>query len=126
MKNLKTLLGINERFTKVIQADKTFTKVKDNVPLIKNYNFMMDVLHLPTDKFGYNKLLVCVDLATDEFDIQPMKGETSEEVLKAFIKMFSRGYIKLPYSSISTDGGSSFKSVLPATWPRAPYPNART
>ena len=85
------------------------TKVKEQIPLIEGYNEMMDVLHLPTDKFGYNKLLVVVDIATDNFDIEKMRGETGDEALIAFNKMLKRGIIKLPYASLLTDGGSSFK-----------------
>jgi hypothetical protein len=36
---------------------------------------MADILHLPTDTFGFNKLLVVVDLATNAFDIEKMKGQ---------------------------------------------------
>ena len=31
---------------------------------------MADILHLPTDKFGFNKLLVIVDIGSDDFDIE--------------------------------------------------------
>jgi len=85
------------------------TKVKEQVPLIPDYNQMADILHLPTDSFGFCKLLVIVDIATDLFDIEKMKGETADETLKAYYKILNRGIIKQPYASMLTDGGSSFK-----------------
>ena len=49
---------------------------------------MVDVLHLPTDKFGYNKLLVVVDIATDEFDIRVLlrNGGTDDEIAELMRK----------------------------------------
>jgi hypothetical protein len=112
MQGLKQSFGIDDTFTKLyrrpIRADE-MTKVKDQIPLIEGYNEMIDVLHLPTDKFGYNKLLVVVDIATDAFDIEKMKGETGDESLVAFNRILKRGIVKFPYASILTDGGSSFK-----------------
>jgi hypothetical protein len=107
--SLLNKLNINEKFTKKFQKEKVFTKIKDQIPLIEGYNQMIDVLHLPTDKFGYNKLLVVVDIATDAFDIEKMKGETGDESLVAFNRIIKRGIVKFPYASILTDGGSGFK-----------------
>ena len=73
------------------------TRIKDNVPLVPYYNYMADILHLPTDKFGYNKLLVVVDIGSDAFDIEKMKGETAKETLSAYNKMLSRGIVKVPH-----------------------------
>jgi hypothetical protein len=86
------------------------TRIKDNVPLVPYYNYMADILHLPTDKFGYNKLLVVVDIGSDAFDIEKMKGETAKETLSAYNKMLSRGIVKVPFASMLTDGGASFKN----------------
>jgi hypothetical protein len=88
------------------------TKVKDQIPLVADYNYMADILHLPTDKFGFNKVLVISDLADDSFDIEKMKGESADETLKAYKKIIQRGIIKIPYASLLTDGGSSFKGVF--------------
>jgi hypothetical protein len=41
-----------------------------------------------------------------------MKGESAEETLSAYKKIMKRGIIKIPYASMLTDGGSSFKSVF--------------
>ena len=46
------------------------------------------------------------------FDIEKMKGESAEETLNAFKKMMKRDIIKVPYASLLTDGGSSFKGVF--------------
>jgi hypothetical protein len=48
-----------------------------------------------------------VDIATDNFDIEKMKGETADETLAAYKKILNRGIVKLPYASLLTDGGSS-------------------
>jgi hypothetical protein len=112
MKSLKDSFGIDDTYTKLYRRPtkaSEMTKVKEQIPLIEGYNQMVDVLHLPTDKFGYNKLLVVVDIATDAFDIEKMRGETGDESLIAFNKIIKRGIIKFPYASILTDGGSSFK-----------------
>ena len=115
MKSLKQSLGIDDTYTKLYRRPTKAseqTHVKDNVYLASGYNYMADILHLPTDSFGFNKLLVVVDIATDAFDIEKMKGETADETLKAFKKMIMRGIIDMPKASMTTDGGSSFKSSL--------------
>jgi hypothetical protein len=47
-----------------------WNNIKDNAPIIDGYNYMADVLHMPSDKFGFNKLLVIVDIGSDAFDIK--------------------------------------------------------
>ena len=92
----------------------------------EDYNFMADILYLPKDKNGYAFLLVVVDLATDDFDIEPIKATlpkgskvvkrdslTAQSALDAMLRMFKRKFIKKkPYASIRTDGGSEFASVF--------------
>jgi hypothetical protein len=56
--------------------------------------------------------LVVVDLATDEFDIEPITNNKSLTVVDAMKKMFNRRYIKKPYASIRTDGGAEFKDAF--------------
>ena len=57
MKSLKQSLGIDDTYTKLYRrptkADEQ-THVKDNVYLASGYNCMADILHLPTDSFGFN------------------------------------------------------------------------
>ena len=108
MKSLLDKLNINETFTKPIKKPKYFNKVKDIVPLQPDFNFMMDLLFLPTTEEGYKYLLVCVDLGVDEFDIEPIKNKDAPSVLAAFKKMIKRKYIKLPKYSLATDSGPEF------------------
>ena len=76
---------------------------------------MADILMLPETKKGFKYLLVVVHLATDEFDIEPLKDKESITVLTAFKNMFKRNFIKQPYASVRTDAGSEFKGVF-AKW----------
>lgn len=102
-------LGIDETYTKVAKKQKVFNKVSNNVPPIAHYNYMADLLHLPTTSKNNKYLLVVVDLANNDFDFQEMTNNTSETTLKAFQDMFKRKYIKKPYASVRTDGGAEFK-----------------
>ena len=115
MDQLKQSFNIDDTYTKLYRRPThpdQMTKVKDQIPLVEDYNYMADILYLPTDKFGFNKLLVICDIADDTFDIEKMKGESAEETLSAYKKIMKRGIIKIPYASMLTDGGSSFKSVF--------------
>ena len=115
MTPLKQSFNIDDTYTKLYRRPThpdQMTKVKDQIPLVEDYNYMADILHLPTDKFGFNKLLVICDIADDTFDIEKLKGESAEETLKAYKKIIQRGIIKVPYASMLTDGGSSFKGVF--------------
>jgi hypothetical protein len=105
-------LKINEKYSKPIKIKKEFSRVKDNIPLKADYNFMADLLELPETKKGYKYLLVVVDLATDEFDIEPITNNKSLTVVDAMKRMFKRRYIKKPYASIRTDGGAEFKDAF--------------
>jgi len=112
---LKDILGINDKFSQPVQKEKVFTKVKDNIPHVKNYNFMSDILFLPTTKEGFKYCLVVVDLASDQFDIEPIKDKEPKTIVAAMKTMFTRPYITMPYASIRTDGGTEFKGVF-AKW----------
>jgi hypothetical protein len=112
MKKLKAELKIDDTFTKVRNTKKKFSTVKDNIPLIENYNMMADLMFLPTDKFGYKYALVVVDLADDSFDIQELKNKDANVVLKGLKKIFTRPYIKKPYASLTTDAGTEFRGVF--------------
>lgn len=111
-KGLLDNLGIDEKFNKTIQKDKTFNHVKDNIPQVEDANMMADLLYLPTAKFGYKYLFVIVDLATNEFDMEPIKDKDPETVLKAMKKCFTRSYVKQPEYSLKTDSGSEFKGIF--------------
>lgn len=112
MNDLLNKLGVDETFTKPPQKQKVFNKVKDNIPLVKQANYMSDLLELPKTKNGFKYLLVVIDLATDAFDIEPIKSKESKETLNGLKTIFKRKWIKKPKVSITTDGGNEFKSVF--------------
>ena len=112
MQNILKSLGVDETYSKPVKIKKQFSKTKDNIPLIQDYNFMADLLELPKTKKGFIYLLVVVDLATDEFDIEPMTNNKSLTVVDAMKKIFKRRYLKKPYASIRTDGGPEFKDAF--------------
>lgn len=112
MQNLLKSFGISETFTKPVKKAKVFTKVKDNIPPLQDYNFMADLLMLPTTKRGFKYLLVVVDLWSDEVDFEPIKSRTPHVVLQALKKIFKRPHLNKPEASITTDGGAEFKGVF--------------
>ena len=89
MDNLIKKLGINEQFTKEIRGIK-FDKVKQNVYPKSGYNMMCDLLHLPTTKYRYKYLVVIVDLWSNNFDIEPIRNKTPDDVLKAMKKIMGQ------------------------------------
>jgi hypothetical protein len=101
-------LDIDETHSKAIKKVRYFSKVKDNIPLLEDYNFMADLLFLPLTKEKYRYCLVMVDLATDEFDIEPIKSKHSDVVLLAMKAIFKRKHLNKPFASIRTDGGAEF------------------
>lgn len=112
LNKLKEKLGVDETFTKPRKKQKVFNKIKNNIPHLEDFNFMADLLELPRTKEGFRYLLVIVDLFTDEFDIQPLKTKSSEEVLEAMMKIYKRKHLNKPYAAIKTDSGSEFKGVF--------------
>jgi len=106
-------LGITRNYTKRrYQKKEEYTSVDDNKRLQEDCTFMMDIMELPTSAFGYHFLLVCTDIATHEFDIEPLKTKHADTVLKAFKKMIDRPYLNLPKYYMITDSGSEFKGVF--------------
>lgn len=112
MKKFKDLikkLDIDERYTKPrLVKQKVFNKVKYNIPMKEDLNFMADTLYLPETKEGFKYLLVVVDLASDEFDIEPMKNIDTKTTASAFQKMMKREHLDFP-AIIRTDDGTEFK-----------------
>jgi hypothetical protein len=43
MENILKELKINEKYSKPVKIKKQFSKVKDNIPLKADYNFMADL-----------------------------------------------------------------------------------
>lgn len=113
MKAIIKKLNIDEKLTKPrTNKQKIFNHIKNNIPLLEDYNFMADLMELPTTKEKFKYLLVVVDLASDEFDIEPLTNKSADDVLNGFKNMFKRKHIKKPYASIRTDGGGEFKGVF--------------
>lgn len=113
MNKLIKSLNIDETFTKPkTNKQKTYNHIKNNLPNIADYNFMADLIQMPETKNGFKYILSVVDLATNEFDIEPLKNKTPEDVLLAIKKMFKRPYLKKPYASIRTDNGNEFKGIF--------------
>ena len=102
--------NINETYTLPIKY--RYPKVKDNIFPKSGYNYQADILELPQTLKKYNRLLCVVDLYSNYCDFEPMKTKTSKEVLLAFKTIFKRGILTMPKSSIRTDNGSEFKSVV--------------
>lgn len=110
MKALLNKLNIDETFTKQRPIKQpVYNKFKNNLPLKEDYNFMADLIELPETKKKFKYLLTVVDLASDEFDIEPLRSKMPAEVLEGFKNMIKRKHIKLPYASIRTDNGNEFK-----------------
>jgi hypothetical protein len=96
MNALKDQLGITGKqktFTQTIQKPKHYNKVKDNTLLKENYNFMADLLFLPKTKQGFQYALVIVDLATDEFDIEPIADKDSSNIVKGEKGFYAKKYM---------------------------------
>jgi hypothetical protein len=89
-------LKIDEKYSKPVKIKKQFSKVKDNIPLKADYNFMADLLELPETKKGF----------------EPITNNKSLTVVDAMKRMFKRKHIKKPYASIRTDGGAEFKDAF--------------
>jgi hypothetical protein len=110
-----TKLGIKKNvieLTKELKKPKYYTKIKDNIPLREDLNHMADLMELPMDKKGFRYLLVIVDLATNEFDIEPLKIKTAENVYTSLKTIFKRKYLNEPGASLATDDGNEFKGVF--------------
>lgn len=110
-KELIDSLGIAEEEPRV-KKEKKQTRITDMMYPKEDYNFMSDLLTLPETKNKFKYLLVVVDVASREFDIEPLKTKKPDEVLKAYKKMIKRKYINLAKASIKTDGGGEFKGAF--------------
>lgn len=109
MRAILNRLGIDETLTKTRMKEKVYNKVKNHIPMIEDYNDMLDLLELPETKQKYKYLVVIVDLATSECDFEPIKNKTANDVKNAVNAIFKRSYVKKPYASIQTDNGKEFK-----------------
>ena len=118
MKGINKILdkaGLYDSLTDPVKKETKFTKVKDNVPLVADKNFMADLLFLPLDsKTGCAYCLVVVDLATNEFDIEPVKTKEPSAVLAGIKDMNKRKFIHIDKNSasIQTEGGGEFLGIF--------------
>ena len=110
MQELMKKMLIDETYTKPIKY--IYPKVNANIIPKSGCNLEADILELVQTKDGYNRLLCVVDMYSNYCDFEPMKTKTSTEVLKSFKSIFKRGIVTMPKSSIRTDSGSEFKSVV--------------
>ncbi len=115
MKKLIKEFGINEKYSKIrhyYEREKDNNKVKDNIRHEANYNYMCDLLFLPTTKEKYKYCFVMVDLYTDQFDLYKLRSKTSDEVLKGFIYIINNSkYLSKPVC-VQSDSGSEFQGVF--------------
>lgn len=110
MQQLLDELNIDEHLTRpVIKKKEKFNKVKSVIPPHEDYNFAIDVLILPETKEKFIGLLVCVDLATDEFDIEPIKNKESKHILASFKTMMKRKHLNEPKYTVRSDAGIEFQ-----------------
>src|SRR3990167_1357398 len=112
MEDLDIFFGfkkMNNLVSKLTAVPKKDTK--DNMPRIRvgkaNAIHQADILYLPNDG-GYKYLLVVVDTATRKLDAEPLLSHSSSAVLKAILKIYERGTLKLPVI-LQTDDGNEFK-----------------
>lgn len=104
-------VGINEFYTKADTKQK-YNKFVTAVIPEEDFNFMSDLIEMPTTKAGFKWLLVVLDLGTNEFDIEEMKNKESKTTLDSFKRVVKRGILSLPEISLKTDGGTEFKGVF--------------
>lgn len=104
-------VGINEFFTKADTKQK-YNKFVTAVVPEKDFNYMSDLIELPTTSQGFKWLIVVLDLATNLFDIEPMKNKTAETTRNAFKMIVKRGILGLPEISLKSDGGTEFKGAF--------------
>jgi len=104
-------LSINEFYTKADIKQK-YNKFITNVVPEADWNYMSDLIQMPTISIGYKWLLTVVDLATNKCDMEPMKDKESVTTMEAFKRILKRGILKLPEISLKTDGGTEFKGAF--------------
>lgn len=105
-------LKIDEFFTKSNKRQKKFNKFLNGVVPEASWNYMADLIELPTTDKGYKWLLTVTDLATGKFDMEPLKNKQALTTLVGFKAIVKRGILKLPEVSLKTDGGNEFKAVF--------------
>src|SRR5690348_394182 len=103
-------LNINEKYNK--KPKIIFDTVRDNTLPVGGFNYMSDLLFLPTTKVGYKYLLTMTDLWSNKCDFEPIKNKNPTTVLTAMKAIFKRGILKKPKASIRVDSGTEFQGVF--------------
>ena len=111
-KSILDNLNIDETLTKSKPKQKGYNKFANSVVPEEDFNYMTDLLQLPETSEGFKYLFVITDLATNKFDIEPMKNNQSETAVNALKSIVKRGILKLPEISIKSDGGAEYKGVF--------------
>lgn len=118
MEHIYKALNIQSNLHENNMIKNLFRKVTENKDTLahidvreKGYIYQTDLLFLPDDQ-GYRYALVVVDCFDNTVDAEPIKKKENNDVLKAFQKIFSRKYLKLPKFSIEVDNGSEFKGKV--------------
>jgi hypothetical protein len=104
-------LSINEFYTKA-DTKRKYNKFIMQVVPIANFNYFCDLIEMPTTSKGMKWILSMLDIATNLFDIEPMKDKSAKSTLDAFQRILKRGILKLPKVSLKSDNGSEFKGVF--------------
>lgn len=112
-KDVMETLKIDEFFTKSTQKQR-YNELLLNVVPEPSFNHMADLIELPTTKDKFKWLLVVVDLATNEFDIEPMKNKEAMTTMNALKVIMKRKYLDYPEISLKTDNGTEFKGQFNA------------
>ncbi|KAF0754886.1 hypothetical protein AaE_005159 [Aphanomyces astaci] len=99
--------NIDETFTKPSKV--VFDSVKANTFPMSGYNYMADVLYLPTTKRKFKYILTMIDIWSNNIDFEPIRNKKAKTVLDAMKVTFNRKLMPKPRASIRTDGGSEFK-----------------
>lgn len=113
-KNVLDKLKIDEFYTKFDKRQKKYNKFINSIVPEKDFNYMGDLIIMPKTIEGYKYLLTVVDLATNKFDIQPMKNKTARDTLEAYKQIIKRKILTLPEISFKTDNGTEFKGEFNA------------
>ena len=72
-----------------------------------------DLCPMPTaDSKGFIYFLTVVDVATRILDAEPLKTKSSNDVLKAFKRIYRREYLRPPTVRLEVDDGNEFKFVV--------------
>ncbi|RYY42881.1 MAG: hypothetical protein EOO06_20520 [Chitinophagaceae bacterium] len=109
LKKLIADLELKNPLAKISMKPKKYNKISENMGYLEDSVFMADLITMPKTKQGYRYLLTVCDIATKDFDMEPLKSKESKDVKTAFMKILTRPYLDHPYDLI-TDGGTEFKS----------------